>query len=210
MGRRSKGSWHTQEAARIELSFLLRKGYFKKEKLIKGVLKWDWNGKPAGNITIISSNFENEIWLRLMYTVSDYSTGEKQEYDYKIYLEAVPSNLGKGDVLYFVCPQSGRRCRVLYRAYGLLTWKSREAFQNRLYYPGQICSKYERDNERFCRTEEALRKLGKIRRTSTYKGKPTKWAISKELLEHRYYYLDLMRFNPKNMPKRLWAMFGRL
>lgn len=132
MGRWSKGCWQTQEAARIELSFLLKNGYLKKGKLIRGTLQWHCRGEPTGSITLISSYFENDIWLRLMYKITDRTTGEVKEYDYKIYLEVLRSNLGKGEVPYFVCPVSGRRCRILYRAYGYERWKSREAYQNRL------------------------------------------------------------------------------
>lgn len=206
MGRWSTGSWQIQEAARIELSFLLKHGYLKKGKLVRGTLQWHRRGEPTGSITIISSYFENEVWLRLMYKLTDRATGEVKEYDYKIYLEAVPSNLGKSEVLYFVCPVSGRRCRILYRAYGYERWKSREAYQNRLYYPGQKCSKYGRDNERFFRTEEVLEKLEKLRRTSTYKGKPTNRAIRMSLLEHRRFYLERRRMSPENFPKSLRAL----
>ena len=210
MGRRSKGSFQTQEAARLELSFLHKKGYFKKGQERRGVLHWNFRGEPTGSIAIVSNYFENEVWLRLIYNITDRATGKVKEYDYKINLEAVPSNLGKGEVLYFVCPVSGERCRILYRAYGSPIWKSREAYKNRLYYTGQKCRKYSRDNERFFRTKEVLEKLYMMRHTSIYKGKATKRARRIELLEKKYYYLNKKRLNPENFPKSVRVFLSQV
>lgn len=210
MGRWSKGSCQTQEAAPLELSFLLRKGYFKKGQERRGVLHWNIRGEPTGSISIVSSYFENEVWLRLIYKITDRTTGGVKEYDYKIYLEALRSNLGKGEVLYFVCPVSGERCRILYRAYGSPIWKSREAYKNRLYYTGQKCRKYSRDNERFFRTKEVLERLNTKRQTSTYKGKSTKRAIRMELLEKKYCYLNKKRMNPENFPKSVRVFLSQI
>lgn len=206
MGRYSTGVWQTREAMRIELSYLLKHKYIEKgpEGTYKrGILRWSCRGESTGSITIISCYNDKEAWLRLIYTVTERDTGEKKELDYKIYLETVPSNLGKGEVLYFICPISGKRCRILYKAYGYERWKSREAYQNRLYYEGQACSKYLRHNERYFKAEENLQELYKKRRTTTYKGKITKRSQRLELLEMKVECLDNMRWNPKNLPINL-------
>src|SRR5690606_5372971 len=102
---------------------------------------WACEGQETGNITIISHWSKGERFIRLVYTLTDYSTKDKIKYDYKINLVSVKSNLGKGEILYFECPVTKNRCRILYMAYGSHIWKSRKAYRNRLYYPSQIYSK---------------------------------------------------------------------
>jgi hypothetical protein len=134
MGRHSTGALEVKEVERIELSYLLKKGYIcKGKRMVGGVLTWEVRGKSTGSIRINSCYKGEEVWVQLIYQVTDNRTGKQTDFDYKIELEALPSNLGRGEVLYFVCSESGKRCRVLYRAYDSLTWKSREAYDNRLY-----------------------------------------------------------------------------
>jgi hypothetical protein len=75
------------------------------------------------------------------YTLTKPS-GEEFKLDYKIQLTSIPSNLGRGEVLYFVCPTSGRRARILYRAYGSHYFKSRQAYRKEFIMPmPEICQK---------------------------------------------------------------------
>ena len=110
MGRRSTGALTTREAFRIELSYLLKNGYIQKGNHIIATLSWT-NGSW---IRIESKYTEEERYLRVKYTLTDSRDGKKHELDYKISLYAKPSNLGKGEVLYFVYPFTHRRCTILY------------------------------------------------------------------------------------------------
>ena len=100
---------------------------------------------------------------------------EDQVIDYKVYLTYVKSNLGKGMVPYMVCPASGRRCRILYRAFGSPIWKAKQAYSERLYYESQLWSKNQRVYGQWYLVEKRLRELSKgVRNQTTYNGKLTR------------------------------------
>jgi hypothetical protein len=199
MGRRSTGAITTKEACRIELSYLLKNGYIQKGKHITGPLHWT-NGS---SISIESKYTEQEKYLRVWYTLTDSREDKTYELDYKISLCAKPSNLGKGEVLYFVCPQTGNLCRILYRAYGSRIWKCREAYTYRIYYPIQTSSKMGKYNDRYWEAERNLEKMYTERATSTYKGKQTRRAKRMERLEETRHHMDLLRWSPISLPKSL-------
>lgn len=172
MGRVSTGAYITKGTVRIELSHLLREGYIRKGCHITGFLSWT-NGS---SINIESKYTKDEQYLRLIYTITD--RGESiYSLDYKISLHIKPSNLGVGEVLYFVCPQSKKLCRVLYRAYGSHIWKSRKSYSKRIYYPLQISSKLSKYNDRYFEVEIELEKLYKKKGLKIY-GSPTKVMTS--------------------------------
>ena len=97
-----------------------------------------------------------------------------KEVYYKIFIGKVKSNLGKGYNLYFYCPESAKRCKVLYLCYGAERFKCRQAYNNRLYYYEQTNSKESRLNGRYFNLDKTINELYKKRDTTTYKGKPTK------------------------------------
>lgn len=198
MGRVGTGAFVTKGTVRIELSYLLREGYIRKGGHIAASLSWT-NGS---SIDIESKYTKEEKYLRLVYAFTDRAE-RTYNFDYKINLYTKPSNLGVGEVLYFVCPQSGKLCRVLYRAYGSHIWKSREAYSNRIYYPLQISSKLSKYNDRYWEVERELEKLGKKKETKTYKDKPTKTALRMKRLEKERDKMDILRWSPLAMPKSL-------
>ena len=204
MGRYSTGAWTTDECLRIELSFLLKKKYLIRGKQTAGSLSWNCNGQPSGNISIYCSwpsDPAKRPSIRLLYTTTDRTTGVKEDRDDTVYLEAYPSNLGKGEVLYFICPSSGKRCRILYKAYGCPIWKSRQSYQNRIYYPSQKCSKREYYCERYWALDKQIEKLRTPkRRSKTYRGKPTKRAERLERLADEQCDYDTLMWSPEAMP----------
>ena len=124
-------------------------------------------------------------------------------YSYRIPLEEVPSNLGKGSVVYFVCNFGGSRARILYLAYGSHYFKCREAYKTRLYYPSQLSSKLDKYNDCYFRIEDQLEHLLSKRRTSNYRGKPTRLSkrIARLLQLHRRY--DVLRWSACSIPASL-------
>ena len=126
MGRYTTGAITTKEAIRIELSYLIKMGMIRKGFKLSTSLSWNNNY----SIQIETSyGIEVENYIRLIYILTD-GEGNKKNYDYKIRLVAIPSNLRKGEVLYFSCPITSNKCRVLYRCYGSTIWKSRDAYKN--------------------------------------------------------------------------------
>jgi len=169
MGRYSSGKIITESAQRIELSYLFKAGYIQKGCKASGSLIWN-NGN---SIRIQSELSEERQFIRLAYQIK-YESGEIENLDYQIRLESIPSNLGRGEVFYFICPRSGRRIRILYMCYGSQIFKSRKAYQNRIYYQSQICSKFSYHSVRNFSLEKQISKLeGQIRK-SHYQGKETR------------------------------------
>ncbi len=189
MGRWTTGAITTEEAVRIELSTLLKNGYIQKGKHITGQLSWT-NGSIISFESIYS---DEEAFIRLAYQSTDPETDEKTDFDYKIYLVKVPSNLGQGDVLYLLCPYTQRRCRILYKCYGSKQWKSRYAYHNRIYYPCQTCSKNGYYSDRYWTIEKRLSNIPLPVKTH-YRGVPTRPHKRIMQLEEQLDYYDEMRW----------------
>lgn len=193
MGRYSTGAQTVNAIQRLEISVLKKLGYFDFFKQnIYGYhtqqLSWS-NGSVIG---IETHHTKEGSFLVLNYTVTDNRTGEKTAMNYKVHIEFKPSNLGKGYVLYFICPVSFRRCRILYRAYGSTYFKAREAYQNRLYYQAQTSSKKYQIIDRFTNVRDKVEGFWQIkkRNQTTFKGQPTKSSLKYIALVEKYEKLD--------------------
>ena len=187
MGRFSTGAITTGEAFRIELSYLLKKGDIQKGCIVKGIIAWN-----NGSIISFESCYQEEKYIRLYYTLTK-PTGEEYKLDYKIQLTTIPSNLGRGEIPYFVCPISGKRARILYRAYGSLYFQSRQAYRKRIYYACQKCQKNFYDTERYFELEKQLEALPEGRK-SHYRGKATRHQQRIRKLYERLDYHDMKRW----------------
>lgn len=84
-----------------------------------------WTRKLSGKQSSIGIvvDTEDELYVKVNYTITDRSTDEKTDYDYKIQLTTTPCHFGS--VRYwFICPLSlngvycGRRVAKLYKAPG--------------------------------------------------------------------------------------------
>jgi hypothetical protein len=204
MGRYSTGAITTGEAIRIELSYLLKKGCIQKGKQLSGSISWT----NDNSIGFESCYTEEEAYIRLKYQNTNRSTKEETTHDYKIQLTTIPSNLGKGEVLYFVCPVSGRNCRILYQCYGSTIWKSRSAYQNRIYYKTQSCSKYDYHNNRYWQLTKDLDILLHKRVKDHYKGELTRLNIRILKLRERQNHHDNMRW--LIVPKAIQKMTSQM
>jgi hypothetical protein len=207
MGRFTTGAMSTSQVKRIELSYLLKSGILKKGRLIHGELYWHCDNEPTGSISIVCKYTKKDLWVRVVYIIND-KNGEEKQYDYKIELVEVESNLGKGKVLYMICPVSGKRCRVLYLAYNSERFKSREAYQNRLYYRCQKVSKTERWNTRYFELVDKVEKLDKTLKTSSYLNNKTKRVERIERLIKERNICDIKRWSQECMTKSMWNAFG--
>lgn len=167
-GRYSTGAFITAEVTRIELSFLLKQKYIQKTRVIRTSLSWT-NGNEVSFTSIYT---DSEAYIQLHYNHSPHE--DIQNLKYKIYLAKVPSNLGKGEVLYFLCPVTHQKCRVLYLCYGSLIFKSRKAYNNRIYYSEQISSNLEKPNDIYWKLQRRIDKMDLKYHKPFYKGKLTK------------------------------------
>ncbi len=197
MGRDSTGAQTVNSIQRLEISKLKAMGYFDFFKRGHGSHTQRMSWSDGSVIGIETHHTQDGSYLILNYNVIDNRTGTKTAMNYKVQIEFKPSNLGKGSVLYFRCPVSKKRCRILYRAYGSQHFKAREAYQNRLYYTAQTSSKKYQIIDRFTNVRDKVEKIweSKKRKQTTFRGKPTKQAIRKKKLENRYFELDEMTEN---------------
>lgn len=198
MGRPYTGADTTTSAPRLELPRLLSAGYFIKNAEVSGTWTWS-NGDRA---EILTHWVGAEVYMDLT-TRFEAHTGEMTEERQRIYLMRKPSNLGRGEVLYFRCPFTLRPCRILYRAYHSRTWRSREAFSYRLYYPAQCLSGWTRHMRRESNVEAKLDRLYSKKVRATYGGKPTRRALRIAQLKEEAQRLALLGWHPMYMPTSL-------
>ncbi len=203
MGRPYTGAATVYSSPRLELSRLLKVGYFTKGAEVSGL--WSWtNGDTVG---IFTKRKGAEVYMELSYTWTHPHTGAAEDVRQRFDMVSKPSNLGRGEVLYFRCPQTGRACRMLYRAYSARTFRSRWGFSYRLYYPGQLCGKLDRWNTRYWDLERHMEGMERKRRPGTYRGKPTKRGKRREHLLSEWERMEELRWSPASWPKRLQAVF---
>src|SRR5690349_11165343 len=93
--------------------------------------------------------------------------------NYNIIIIGMPSNLGKGLVYYFLCPFTHKKCKILYKGYGALHFRSRESYSHRIYYPCQLSSRLDKHNDRYWAIEKKLEGLDKKYTKYHYRGRKT-------------------------------------
>ncbi len=192
MGRNRTGASSIKSTTRIELSYLVKGKLIVKGKTQSGTVSWN----SGVEIKIISRWTKEENYLQFIYQCSNSSEGWTKDLNYRIELASVKSNLGKGEVLYFVCPINGKRCRILYLDFNDLKFKSREAYSKRLYYNCQWQSKYDNWLTRYHDTKRQIEALEKQPYRKTYNNKPTKKALR---IKHLKEKLDLYEFRKNNI-----------
>ncbi len=197
MGRNTTTAQSIESACKLDLRIMLKDGSIQKNRHISGSISWERGGK----ISFESKLFENEKYVHVMYKTTDRN-GITKNYDYKIQLVSVPSNLNKGKVLYFRCPKTGKRARVLYSAYGNDLFLHRDYYKDyygkRLFYNSQTTSKEWYNNTMYFNAkrrkesfEAYLRKFKQWKRT--YRGKETKHFKKLRLLEEKMLHYNIKR-----------------
>jgi hypothetical protein len=154
---------------------LKKYGYL--DNFTRGTMTWSNASGSENRIGLIGDPEIENPYIRLYYTLTDNSTGEKKDIDYKVYLTSSRCNFG-GQRYWFICPlfkdgiSCQRRVGVLYKGgdyFGCrdcynLTYRSRNESRSSKY---AIFDKYFKNQEKI----EVLAK--EIKRFS-YAGRPTK------------------------------------
>ena len=157
------------ETLQISVSKLKGWGYLVPGQIKSGTLNWSRHGENTGSISITANTQNIHPYIELNYKYKD------EPRKYKVYLTSTRSNLDLGEIWYFVCPQTKKRCRKLYSIGGYFL--HREAF-NGCMYETQTQSKKYRELEKtfgaFLRTDMISDELYKKHFKRTYAGKPTK------------------------------------
>jgi len=153
----------------ISISDLKKLKYFKINNLVSGTINWTNRGMKTGSIGISVLMTDETNVVRFEYKCNG------NNYDYKVRLISLPSNLGKGKVWYFLCPFTGKRCRKLH----LID----ERFMHRSALPSgmyskQTHSKKWRQMEKvygcYFDSDEVYKELYSKHFRRFYNGKPTK------------------------------------
>ncbi len=157
------------EVLQLSITKLKEWQYLNPEQIISGTLTWSSNGNQTGSISI-KVNTQNEY----PYIELDYKYNDKPR-NYKVYLTSTPSNLNKGKIWYFLCPQTNKRCRKLYSIGGYFL--HREAFKGCM-YDCQTKSKKSRQLDKtfgaYFKVDDLYSQLYKKHFKKFYAGKPTK------------------------------------
>jgi len=152
-------------------------------------------------------NEESHFMLKLEYKTTDY-WGKPHQFSFWVEVEKRKSNLGHGEILYFICPYCDRPCRKLFKVNYCINFKCRKCYST-LPYPTQNSSKMYRANSKFFNVERTLERLYKMRQTGTYKGRMTKRARRIQMLENKLQEYDYQRLRPESMPLSLRrAIYG--
>tara|TARA_R110000823_G_scaffold213278_5_gene343232 strand:+ start:209 stop:769 length:561 start_codon:yes stop_codon:yes gene_type:complete len=153
----------------ISISKLKELGYLNTDQSKLGVITWTINGEDTASISIKVSTYTDQPHIEL-----DYShRGEPR--NYSVGLVTITSNLGKGLIWYFRCPQTYKLCRKLYLVGGYFL--HREAF-NGCMFETQTHSKYYRELDKvfgiYFRIDDLYSQLYQKNFKKTYAGRPTK------------------------------------
>jgi hypothetical protein len=157
------------EALQISISKLKGWGYLDPEQFKSGTLNWSRNGNPTGSISIQVNTHSEQPYIELDYKYRD------EPRNYKVRLVSMPSNLGKGLIWYFLCPQTKKRCRKLYSIGGYFL--HREAFNGCMYETQTQSKKYRQLDKTlgaYIKSDNLYSELYKKNFKKTYAGKPTK------------------------------------
>lgn len=157
------------EALQIHISKLKGWGYLNPKQIKSGTLNWSRNGNPTGSISIQVNTHSEQPYIELDYKYRD------EPRNYKVYLTSTPSNLNRGEIWYFICPQTKKRCRKLYSIGGYFL--HREAFNGCMYETQTQSKKYRQLYKTlgaYFNSDNLYSELYKKNFKKSYAGKPTK------------------------------------
>lgn len=134
-----------------------------------GSIQWSRNGENFASIRVEVKISESDSYIYFDYS----SKGEPRNYKVKIIRKN--SNLGKGIIYYFLCPQTKKLCRKLYLNGGYFLHRS--AFKNLMYAKQIESKKYRALTSTFEKAfipDEVHEIMYKKYFKTHYNGKPTK------------------------------------
>lgn len=153
---------------RLSITDLKKLGYLKPFSSLGGSINWSRNGNNFASLHIHSETLFNPH-IQLSFSYQGTPINER------INLLTVPSNLGKGNLFYFECPSTKKKCRVLYCVGGYFV--SRLATKG-IIYESQTEAKNKRPMLKLLKgirdSDNAIEQIYKPYFKTHYNGKPTK------------------------------------
>lgn len=157
------------EALQLSISKLKGWGYLAPGQIKSGTINWSRHGESAGSISITANTRSEQPYIELDYKYRD------EPRKYKVYLTSTPSNLNRGEIWYFICPQTNKRCRKLYSIGGYFL--HREAFKGCMYETQTQSKRYRQLDKTlgaYFKSDNLYSELYEKNFKKTYAGKPTK------------------------------------
>lgn len=157
------------DCKRISITKLKEWGYLQPGIFKSGLITWSSNGNKTGSISITTDTMSENPFIELDYTCN------KEPIKYRVQLVSVPSNLRKGAVWYFICPNTRKRCRKLYLV--STYFLHREAFQGCMYEKQTESHRNRmlgRQFEKLFGGDKAYDQIYKKHFKTHYAGEPTK------------------------------------
>ena len=157
------------ECKTLSIAFLKKYNYLRPDNIQGGTVNWSRNGERYASIGISVNTFAERPYLELDYKCNG------EPINYKVFLVSISSNIGGGKVWYFLCPNTGKRCRKLYMIDRYFLHRS--AFRGAM-YENQTYSKSARHQfklwGKLFDTDKVYEQLYGKYFKKQYAGKPTK------------------------------------
>lgn len=160
---------HFDKCTTLQLSYLKKIGML--DYSMYQSISWSYvdSGKHAASIGVTSEITGHSKTIHLKYVCN----GEPVEYSIK--LRSVESNLGTGEIWYFVCPETGLLCRNLY---GIGKYFLHRKAYKHACYSNQDYSKSFRKEQKvlfaLMESEKLYKEVARKHYRISYKGKLTK------------------------------------
>ena len=139
---------------RLDIAWMLRRGFAVDGRFTSGILRWSRGDRPAGSVSYTCNLSDPEAaTLVLEYTFTDERTGEKRDYTQRIALSYTVPHYG-GRRWWMHCPVNGARVAKLYMPPGAEAFASRKAW--RLGYHSQRIAGRDAAFERLFRLQRRL------------------------------------------------------
>lgn len=185
---------------RVQIWWLKKYGYLDGWK--SGSIVWTSGyDESKSSVGIVGMTGDGGDYIRFYYTQTNWDTGEKKDFDYKVKLTTTYCNYG-GKRYWFICPlirngvYCGRRVGVLYKAgdyFGCrhchdLTYSSKkENHHGKMYYLFRVLD-----------VETKVEKIQEKMKRWTYAGKPTR-KMRRIMRLHRGLepFIDILNENDK-------------
>ncbi len=125
---RQNGKPLAEEAKRIDVSWMLRKGLLRPGARGSGSLSWNRGGEPVGNIGFTFDMIDPDAaHMTLQFTVTRWGEAEGRRQSQHVRLSYTVPTYG-GQRWWMHCPHTGRRVAKLYMPAGALTFACRRAY----------------------------------------------------------------------------------
>ena len=124
-----------EDCKSIEIKLLKKNKYLLPNEINKSTVRWHLNEETTGRLQMVVNTQTDEPYMELIYKLNE------ENIQYKVQLHTEKSNLGKGNVWYFICPFTNKRCRKLYLVHKYFAYRNR---YKGVFYEKQILSKSNR------------------------------------------------------------------